>query len=250
MSASFLERFLANPEGLLTTLEGLVADAQVFWDTRTAPSEALDWLASWIGLVLDPTWSDYQRRLLISHAPDFYARRGTVTGLMQAIRLALEPEAGPVIFEGEYDDYPGAATAVRIVERFRTRRLPGVALGDPTETAGPAASADPLAVARERAHRFTVLLPSQVCVDGSPRPSSDIAAQVERLVAAEKPAHTWFAVKRYWAMFRVGEVRVGLDTRLGEGGRFETIRLGETALAEGALAAMYPFNLSDRTVVS
>jgi hypothetical protein len=69
-------------------------------------------------------------------------------------------------------------------------------------------------------------------------------------VALEKPAHTQFTVKQYWALFRVGEVRLGLDTVLGEGGRFTWIRLGDTALAEGKLAAAYPFVLTDRTVLA
>jgi hypothetical protein len=41
-------------------------------------------------------------------------------------------------------------------------------------------------------------------------------------------------------MFRVGEVRLGLDTVLGQGGRFEIFRLGQSALAEGALGAGWP----------
>lgn len=236
-SASFLERFLSNPEGLLTTLEGQIADAQIYWDVRTTPTEALEWLAGWLGLALDPAWSEYQRRLLIAYAPVFFLRRGTLTGLVQAIRLAIDVDVGPEIFQGEYDD---RASPVRIVERFRTRRMAGVAVGVPDEQDGPSGSV--IAVARARAHRFIVLLPD--CV------SAEQVALVERLVQLEQPAHTQVTVKRYWAMFRVGEARLGLDTRLGEGGRFELFRLGSTALAEGTLGAAYPFNLTDRTILA
>ena len=266
-SGHLLDRFLANPEGLLTTLEGLIADAQANWDVRTTPPETLGWLAGWIGLALDPAWTDYQRRLLIAHAPEFYRRRGTVTGLVQAIRLAIEPQVGPAIFQGEYDDHSRRDTFVRVVERYRTRRFPGAAAGDPSDDGGdppdaggdlpdaatPAPSADSLAVARERAHRFTVLLPARLCPGGRGERDANRDAGyvglVERVVGAEKPAHTYFTVKRYWAMFRVGEVRLGLDTQLGEGGRFELFRLGDTALAEGALGAAYPSSLTDRTVL-
>ncbi|HEX9372164.1 MAG TPA: phage tail protein, partial [Roseiflexaceae bacterium] len=236
VSASFLDRFLANPEGLLTTLEGQIAEAQVFWDARTAPAEALEWLAGWLGIALDPAWSEHRRRLLIAYAPVFFLRRGTLTGLAQAIRLATDDQPGPEIFQDEYDD---RCSPVRIVERFRTRRVPGVVVGDPDDQTGPSGSI--LAVARERAHRFVVLLPAAT--------SDTQVALVERLAELEKPAHTFVVVKRYWALFRTGEARVGLDTRLGEGGRFELLRLGETALAEGMLGARHPFDLTGRTVL-
>lgn len=66
------------------------------------------------------------------------------------------------------------------------------------------------------AHRFSVLLP--VAGVGL----QDLAAQqalAQRIVALEKPAHTTFDVRFYWAFNRVGEARLGLDTQLGAGSR-------------------------------
>jgi phage tail-like protein len=237
VSADFLERFLANPEGLLTTLEGLIAQAQAMFDPRTAESEALDWLGSWLGLAFDPAWSDHQRRLLIANAAYFFLRRGTRAGLLQALKLALDPDAGPEIFT---DQAGSPRDPVRIVERFWNRHFPPEATGDATHEALPL-GADPLQNARQLAHRFVVLAPAGL---GESR-----LALLEQVVRAEKPAHTAFSVRQYWALFRVGEVRLGLDTVLGEGGRFERFRLGETALAEGHLGDRYPYDLTDRTVV-
>ena len=229
-SAELLDAFLANPEGLLTTLEGKLADARAIWDARTVPPDALEWLAGWIGLALEPGWSETQRRLLLAHAPALYLRRGTLTGLSWALRLALDPRAGPAIFAREYDD---RASPIRIVERFQTRRFAGVAVGDPTDQSPP--SGDVLALARDRAHRFVVLLPSAL--------GAAQQALVERVIEAQRPAHTLVVLKRYWDIFRVGEARLGLDSRLGPAGRFVPFLLGETALAEGAIGAAYPEDL-------
>jgi phage tail-like protein len=229
-SAELLETFLANPEGLLTTLEGRLAEARANLDVRTVPPGSLEWLADWIGLALEPGWSEAQRRLLLAHAPALYLRRGTLTGLAWALRLALDATADPAIFA---DEYSACGGSIRIVERFQTRRVAAVAVGDPTEQAAPIG--DVLDIARERAHRFTVLLPAEI--------GPAALALLERVIDAQKPAHTRCVVKRYWDLFRVGEARLGLDSRLGPAGRFVPFLLGETALAEGALGTAYPEDL-------
>jgi phage tail-like protein len=237
-SLSFLDRFLANPEGILTLIEGLIAQVQTLMDVRTVPAEALEWLADWVGLALDPGWSDYQRRLLIAQSPYFFQRRGTTAGLLQAILLTLYPELGPRIFQ---DNVAELCPTVRIVERFLTRTVAAAAAGDPTDAAPPT-GAESAASAQLQAHRFTVMVPTSL--------TATTRNLVERIVNLEKPAHTAFTLKQYWALFRVGEVRLGLDTVLGRGGQFETFRLGQSALAEAALGNAFPYTLTDRTVLS
>jgi phage tail-like protein len=134
VSASFLDRFLANTEGVATTIEGRIATAQLLFDPRTSPTGALDWLASWFGVVLDPAWGELKRRLLLSHAMDLFQWRGTVRGLHAALALVLEDHPDPSIFS----DTPGlCAQRTRIVELYQTKLTPAIALGDPTSTAGP-----------------------------------------------------------------------------------------------------------------
>ena len=130
-SASFLDRFLANLEGVHTALEDRIASAQILFDVRSAPKEVLDWLASWFDVALDPSWDEAKRRMFISHAMDFFQYRGTIRGLTMALHLALDPCADETIFTGAK-----SREAIRIIEKYLTRKMPAVALGDPTQAIG------------------------------------------------------------------------------------------------------------------
>ncbi len=357
-SAHFLDRFLANPEGLLTSVEDRIAAAQVLWDPRTTPPEALDWLAGWFGVLMDPAWDEARRRFFLRHAMRYFARRGTLPGLRAALSLALDECVDERLFDRSEAERPAA---VRIVEHFRRRHTPAALLGaqavdggvalpvviDPTarwtpalggaellrrwrlDGGGAAAAAFPLvppaaadaatrwqafcerelgfvpqsatatdaqrarwqaflvhryrqpvdlatawrqpAIRRfadaplpttlpsdgapladwcrfegtalamhAQAHRFTVLLPVP------PRLRTDTAAQQRRLQLArqvlelEKPAHTVFELRFYWAAFRLGAARLGSDTLVDLGSRAPQLMtpmvLGQGALAQSHLA--------------
>jgi phage tail-like protein len=128
-SASFLDRWLANLEGIATDLEGRIAAANLLFDPRTAPAESLEWLADWLGLALDPAWSPATRRMLLANAMQFFAWRGTVRGLTMALAFVIEDQVDASLFTAAPDQ---CALRTRIIELYRTKVTPGVALGDPT----------------------------------------------------------------------------------------------------------------------
>lgn len=68
------------------------------------------------------------------------------------------------------------------------------------------------------AHRFSVLLPVD-SVSADPYALEERLGLARRIVELEKPAHTVFDVRFYWAFNRVGEARLGMDTQIGAGSR-------------------------------
>jgi phage tail-like protein len=326
-SASFLERFLANFEGVNTRIEDRIATIEALFDPRTAPAGMLEWLASWFDVALDPSWDERRRRLFIGHAAAFFGWRGTVRGLQLALKLALDAEVDDADFDLEAAA-PSEPRSIRIVEAFagRTRGRAFSAEAGPAQGPGlhslaedwvpeegaaglwarwpdqpapggpfplsppenheeawgtlvqrqfgfipvrvqgdsarwrdflraryrtaaqldsahgtswgdfalaelpevlpatPAAIRDWLmfegqALPFERsAHRFSVLLP-RIRADSDPAEEERRLALARRIVGLEKPAHTVFDIRFYWAMNRVGEARLGLDSAIGQGSR-------------------------------
>jgi hypothetical protein len=290
ISAGFLERLLANPKGFFTEIEARIDAVSLLFDPRGAPSEALEWLAGWIGLTLDPLWSELhkrrpppvlkgqdnhpppdRRRLLIRFATRLYAWRGTLDGLLFALELLLDPclEAFLArIKKAAVADDPGLRA------RFQRLNLPY-----PTVRMTEARFEELLFayVVSPRRHakvriveRFRVR-DGRAAALGDPTPvSADTAADfshrfsvlipedlspaeeamVRRIVELEKPAHTAYDVRFYWDYFRVGEARLGIDTIPGESGRFVSMILGRQALAAGYLEAAPPLDAPDRLILN
>ena len=136
-SANFLDRYLANAEGMFAAIEARIAQAESLFDSRTAPPAYLDWLAAWFGATLDDEWDERRRRLFLANAALLFRWRGTRIGMRAAVRLAMDPCPDDSIFDELRDERASSPTGaggqqVRIVERFRYRDLPGVLIGDPT----------------------------------------------------------------------------------------------------------------------
>ena len=235
-SASFLDRFLANVEGMFTTLEGRIAEAQHLFSTDTVPSEYTDWLLSWLGLALDEGWDDQRRRLYLKHATTLFNQRGTVDGLIRMLRLATSPCPDSSIFTEPVNNTYGFD--IRIIENFRTRKITATSIGDASEDKIESSET------AETSHRFSVLVPTLSNInDESLQTELNL---VRRIVNREKPAHTIADVRSYFALFRVGEARLSFDTLLAAPLHVRKLVIGQSYIAEGVLAREAPAMPTDR----
>lgn len=243
--AGFLHRYLALFDGLLHDLDQRSARRELLLDPESAPAEALDWLASFVGLVLDERWPVRDRRLLIAQAAWLYRYRGTVAALTRYLALYLHAEpvilehfrlrgfGGPVLGAGG-----GADTSRSILGLGMRVGGPVGNTGDARETGG---AADPSAAFRPQAHRFSVYIP---------RPLSAEQQDVVRLILdRERPAHTVVDVCTVDAGLRVGVGdHLQLSTMVGRTGGFTPLTLEQSVLGtDGTLGRALPGAVVDST---
>ncbi len=219
LQADFLDRWLANFEGAFTNLEDKIQNLPRLLDPRSTPAEALDWLAKWTGLILDPLWSEKQRRFFIRHANEFYKQRGTKRGLELTLRLYLDDNLDESTFwtDTSYHQY------LRIEELCIRRDLPK--FNEPF------------------VHRFVILVPLDI--------TDEKVIMIDRIANLEKPAHTVFQLQSNVDSFIVGQALLGTDTQLGIAlrGTDGFIRLGTTHLLNGYLSLPFPLDVKDRLVM-
>ncbi|GAB7106005.1 hypothetical protein JCM4814A_43190 [Streptomyces phaeofaciens JCM 4814] len=228
--AEFLQRFLAPAEGLLHELDARAALRTVLLDPTATPQEALGWLASLLGLVLDRRWPVATRRALIGQAYDLFRIRGTAACLERLLRLYLPVPVG-------------------VVENWRLRGLGGAVLG--TGPGGPPAPAvgggaatggalGRFTVGGTRpgedgytatAHRFSVLIPAE--------PTAEQMDVVRTIVETHKPAHTVVDLCPLGAGMRIGRaLHVGLTSVVGPGAAWAPAVVGAVRAGEDGVVGV------------
>ncbi|MDO9712896.1 phage tail protein [Paracraurococcus lichenis] len=274
VSAEFTDRFLAVFDSGFRSIEDQVDRIAELFDPRTAPAssprrgrpDVLAWLASWVGL--DGALAglpEAERRRLLRAAPALATLRGTPEGLRRMLLLHLGLDApatcrpatpcpgGPAC--GLPEPCPWQPPML-VLEHWRLRRwlvLGHGRLGEGSRLwgerilgrsrLGDNAQADVTRLATERdplrdpfhlhAHRFSVFLPAA----RARRPAD--RRRLERLIAAEAPAHTQASIQWVEPRMRLGiQATLGFDSALGTWpGRPLTLdqdRLGQATRIGGA----------------
>ena len=92
-SAEFLERFLSLFESVFTDVEEEISAATRYLDPDGIPGEALSWLAGWLALAPDETWTTEAKRKLVRDAHELFKQRGTRQGLRALLSIYLADRA-------------------------------------------------------------------------------------------------------------------------------------------------------------
>ena len=83
----FCQRFTGGLDEVLAPVFTTLDCLEAYLDPALAPEDFVDWLAGWVGVELDETWSRERRRRLVHEAVALYRRRGTPEGLSAHVEL-------------------------------------------------------------------------------------------------------------------------------------------------------------------
>jgi phage tail-like protein len=206
-TARFLSIFDTVRDSISERIDGIAA----YFDPCAVPADALQWLASWLGLALDPRLPLERRRLLVRCAHELFRLRGTAHGL--CLYLTLYTGVAPLVLEhfklrrwlfvgestlGDRSAVYGAAIVRRLQlgDYSRIGDFQLLDTGDPLH--------DPFDV---YAHRFTVFVPATCARDAG------ALAAIRQVIELAKPAQTEATVEIVEPRFRIGtQSLLGLDT--------------------------------------
>jgi phage tail-like protein len=119
---SLTQRITAGLDEVLAPVLNVLDNLDAYLDPALAPSDFYEWLAGWVGVVLDESWSPDRQRALIRQAAKLYALRGTARGLAAHVALFVE---GEVEIEetgaATWSAVPGAAVPGNAVPHLKVR---------------------------------------------------------------------------------------------------------------------------------
>lgn len=223
--SEFLRRLLGAFGTELDGVEQALRSLPARFSPGAVPEELLDTLAAELGVPLERAWSAAQRRRMLTAAPRWHRRRGTPDAIRALVRAHLEavsgrelPPAVPVLVEG-FRERPGAMLGEvtlpmgagqrtwsdsvvdrPVLGRRGADRIGLVSVGEPRTDRF-----------RVHAHRFKVVVPRALVPGQSERDS------LERLIAAEKPAHVAHELVLVDGRAVVGQQGwLGVDTYVGD----------------------------------
>ena len=267
--AEFTDRFTAIFDRGLRSIEEQLDRLPALFDPLSAPADSasgardiLGWIAGWIGVALSRDWPEARRRRFLKQVGALRDVRGTARGLHRQLLLflgfdrALEgcldergrrrclplprncgpaprlapPEAPPLVLEhfrlrrwlfagrGRLGE-DSVLWGERIVNRSQLSGNAQAGVSQLKSTPDPLR--DPFHVF---AHKFSVFVPARVGASPAERRS------LERLLAAEAPAHAQYELRYVEPRFRVGvQAMLGLDSvvaRTPHGVKLERSQLG------------------------
>ena len=83
----FAIAFVSGLDEVLSAALWSLDNLEAYIDPGVAPEDFVDWLAGWLAIELDETWSEDRKRALVRQAAEIHRTRGTVAGLRAHLEL-------------------------------------------------------------------------------------------------------------------------------------------------------------------
>lgn len=80
-------RWVSALDEVLAPVFHALDDLPAYLDPALTPEDFLDWLAGWVGILLDENWPIARRRTFVAQAAELYRMRGTAAGLAAHVRI-------------------------------------------------------------------------------------------------------------------------------------------------------------------
>ena len=120
----FCQRMMAAFDDVLAPIFTTLDCIDSYLDPQIAPPDFVEWLASWVGVDIDETWTLERRRRLIQEAVVLYRIRGTAAGIAAHVGLyagttpEIEDNGGCTWSETADTAFPGSPVP-RLTVRLR-----------------------------------------------------------------------------------------------------------------------------------
>jgi phage tail-like protein len=127
----FTQRFTQALDEVLAPVFTVLDCFPAYLDPRLAPADFVDWLAGWVALDLDESWSAPQRRELVARAVRLHRFRGTRRGLAEHVwlltggRVDIADSGGTSTSQQPLGPVPGSSPA-HVLIRIRVADPDGV----------------------------------------------------------------------------------------------------------------------------
>lgn len=140
-------RLVSAFDDVLAPAVSALDNLPAYLDPALTPDDFLDWLAGWVGVLLDETWPIERRRAFVAVATQLYRTRGTSSGLAAQVRLFTAGDVEVVESGGSaWSMTPGAAAPGKPEFSLRVRVKP------PAKVTVDPARLDALVAAAKPAH--------------------------------------------------------------------------------------------------
>lgn len=198
-SARFLDRLLSYFDTVFAEIEYEIEQFPRLLDPYSVPAGPfLEWLGAWFDWRFLAQWPETVRREMIARSISFFRIRGTIAGLRQLLQW----------HSGLTGDWPQVIEHFRARDYAERREPPLDDLPDGRlHIGGKPLITDETGIA----HWFTIVMPASAV------PDSEAKDTLQRLIEAQKPAHTACQLRIIGPGLRIGcQSTVGVDTWLGE----------------------------------